>query len=352
MKTLLLISAIAVSCCWAQTCDNSFGAYLNALKDQITADDATAAAIETEFRDDYYKLVRQCFASSTSDGSKCALTDDELKGDVYGDSGPLKGCARCQTMVKGFRDKFLHSKEDVRKCFREHFAQAVREELEPCIQAKISSGYTFKVPPIPDFDQRTFNHIDIVEAGIDARIAARSRLEACKSVNPGKYASTGPCMDNEYPGIYSKHCLAAQNAKAKAVSSSCAARFNEVKKATCQCMLEKRDDWHTRFAQIQAIVQQTSSQSISSSECGAKISDVVGAWLGKLQSALSDCMPKDASTSGQQQNLRTLIDLGCGQVYNGGVKKNELTVGFRFVRLFLDALNDRITMYCDKNCSF
>jgi len=285
---------------------------------------------------------------STDDSSRCALTDDELKGDVYGDSGPLKGCSRCQTLAKGLRDKYMGSKEDVRKCFRQHFATAVREELEPCIQGKISNGYSFHVPDIPDFDQKTFQNIDIVEQGINYRIVARSRLDACKAVNPAKFQSTGPCMDKEFAGIFAKHCQAAKDARAKAVSSSCSSRFDEVKKATCQCMNEKRNDWHDRFVKIQDIVNNAQT----ASQCGQQISDVVGAWLNKLQGALSDCLPKDPNNPTQQRDLRTLIELGCGQVINGGVKKNELTVGFRFIRLFLDALNDRITIFCDKNCSF
>jgi hypothetical protein len=345
MKTILVLLAVtAVSL--ADDCDNSFGAYLNALKDQLT-DDSKSKDLEVEFRDDYYKLVRQCFAQSTDDSSKCALTDDEVKGDVYGDSGPLKGCSRCQSLVKGFRDKFMGSQESVRKCFRTHFAEAVREELEPCIQGKISNGYSFKVPPIPDFDEKTFKNIDIVEAGIDYRIAARSRLDACKAVNPAKYQSSGPCMDNEFSGIYSKHCQAAKAARQKAVQSSCSNRFGKVKDATCQCMIEKRNDWHDRFAKIQDIVKNARS----ASQCGKDISDVVGAWLNKLQSAMSDCLPTNGQ-GGEKRDLRTLIELGCGQVINGGVKQNELTVGFRFIRLFLDALNDRLTIYCDKNCSF
>jgi hypothetical protein len=346
MKVLLVILAIAATCT-AENCDNTFGAYLNALKDDTTSDDTKAKALEEENRDDYRKLIRDCFAESTDDSSKCALTNDELEGDVYGDSGPLKGCSRCQTMVKGFRDKFMNSKEEVRKCFRSHFAQAVREELEPCIQGKISDGYNFKVPPVPDFDEKTFQNIEIAEAAVNYRIKARSRLDACQSVNPGKYANSGPCMNKGYAGIFAKHCQSAKNAKSKAVSSGCGARFGEVKGATCKCMDEKRDEWHVKFAKIQDIVNNAES----ASQCGKEISDVVGAWLSKLQSALSECMPKEGN-SNQQRDLRTLIELGCGQVINGGVKKNELTVGFRFIRLFLDALNDRITIFCDKNCSF
>jgi len=240
----------------------------------------------------------------------------------------------------------MSSQESVRKCFRTHFAQAVREELEPCIQGKISNGYQFKVPEIPDFDQKTFTYIDIVEKALNYRIICRSRLDACQSVNGGKFEVSKPCLDNGFPGIYAKHCQAAKNAKAKAVSSSCSSRFNEVKKATCQCMEEKRQDWHDRFAKIQKIVNDAQS----ATQCGNDISDVIGTWLKKIQDALGDCLPKDSNAP--KTDLRTLIQLGCGQVINGGVKKNELTVGFRFVRLFLDALNDRITIFCDKNCDF
>jgi len=348
MKIILFILTVIVSA-RAQDCDGSFGAYLNSLKDITTSDNNKEKDLEIENRDDYYKLCRQCFGTSRDDSSKCALTDDELKADVYGPDGPMKDCDRCRTMAKGLHDKYMKSEEGVRKCFRSHFAQAIREELEPCIQGKISNGYNFHVPPIPDFDEKTFNNIDIAETAVNYRIIARSRLDACKAVNTGnsKYQNTQSCMDNEFPGIFSKHCQAAKDAKAKAVSGSCSSRFGEVKTATCQCMDEKRSDWHDRFAKIQDIVNNAQS----ASTCGQQISDVIGSWLAKIQGALTDCLPKTGDGN-KQTDLRTLIELGCGQVINGGVKKNELTVGFRFVRLFLDALNDRITIFCDKNCSF
>jgi len=346
MKAVFIILAIVASA-WAQDCDNSFGAYLNALKDGTTSDSQTERDLEIENRDDYKTLVRKCFATSRDNSGKCALTDDELNADVYGPDGPMKDCDRCRGMAKGLHDKYMKSEESVRKCFRSHFAQAVREELEPCIQGKISNGYQFHVPPIPDFDEKTFANIDIAETAVNYRIVARSRLDACQAVNPSNYQNSKPCMDNGYAGIFSKHCQAAKNAESKAVSSSCSSRFGEVKTATCQCMDDKRNDWHDRFAKIQDIVNNAQS----ASTCGQQISDVIGSWLAKIQSALSDCLPKTGDGT-KQTDLRTLIELGCGQVINGGVKKNELTVGFRFVRLFLDALNDRITIFCDKNCSF
>jgi len=344
MKVLLILLGVAATA-WADNCNNDFGKYLNNLKDEISKDDSTAKALEEENRDDYRKLVKQCFAESSDDESKCHLADSELQGDIYGEDGPMKGCSRCQTMARGLRDKYMHSQEGVRKCFRQHLGDAIREELQPCIQGKISNGYDFTVPPIPDFDEKTFKNIDIAETAVNYRIVARSRLDACSSVNPAKYATTNPCMQNEYAGIFSKHCQAAKNAKDKAVKSECSARFGEVKTATCQCMDEKREDWHVKFAKVAEIVKNAQS----ASQCGDDIDKELGAWVGKLQSALNDCMP---SSTGQKTDLHTVIQLGCGQVINGGVKANELTTGFRFIKLFLDGLNDRITMYCDKNCSF
>jgi len=340
MKVLMIV-LVTVAAAWADDCDNSFGSFLKALKDGMNADDSTATALESEFTNDYRSLIHKCFSNGG-----CQLTDDELDTPIFGDDGPMKGCSRCQGLASGLEDKYMKSDEKTRKCLRQHLGQAVREELEPCIQGKISNGYNFHVPPIPDFDEKTFNNIETVKKGLYYRIWARSRLDACQSVNPGKYDVTKPCMDNGTPNMFAKHCQIAKAAKAKAVSSSCSARFDEVKKATCQCMDEKRQDWHNRFDKIKNIIDNAQS----ASQCGKDISDVVGAWLNKLQIALSDCLPKEQGSGGQQRDLRTLIELGCGQVINGGVKKNELTTGFRFVRLFLDALNDRLSVFCDKNC--
>jgi len=346
MKVVLLLLSVAATA-WADNCDNSFGAYLNALKDEIASDDSKSRALEEENRDDYHKLIRQCFAESSDDTSKCHLTDDEMNVDIYGDSGPLKGCERCQQMAKGLHNKYMKSEESVRICFRKHLRQAIGEELEPCIQGKISD-YNFKIPLIPDFDEKTFKSIDIAEQGVNYRIWAKSRLDACHTVNPAGFESTNVCMANGYAGIFAKHCQAAKNAKAKAVTgTSCASRFDVVKTATCKCMDEKRNEWHDKFVKVQDIVNNAQS----ASQCGKDISDVLGAWLKKLQDALKECLPPN-SDGHKMGDLHTLIELGCGQVISGGVKKNELTTGFRFIRLFLDALNDRVTMYCDKNCSF
>jgi len=338
MKSVVLLLGI-VATCWADSCDNSFGSFLNALKDGLRTN---TRDLEVELRDDYNKLVRQCFADS-SDDNKCSLTDDELKTDVYGDGGPLHGCDRCQSMARSFRDKFMKSSDSTRRCFRQHFAKAIKEELEPCIQGKLND-YNFRVPDLPDFDEKTFQNIEIVETTVGYHIMARSRLDVCQNVNPSKASNTGPCLSKGFNGIYSKHCAAGKSAKSNAVSSNCNGRFNDVKRATCDCMEDKRGEWHTKFANIQKIV----NEATSASQCGADISNEIGAWLNKLQSALKECITTEGTP---QRDLRTLIELGCGQVINGAVKKNELTVGFRFVRLLLDALNDRITIFCDKNCN-
>jgi len=262
MKVLVLL--LAVAACRADNCDNSFGDFLNNLKSGI---DKNAQALQQEIKDDEATLAKKCFDDSTS-GSKCALTDDELHTDCFGDSGPMKGCDRCIKLSGSLRDKFLKSDPNTRKCFRQHLGKAIKEELEPCIQGKISNGYSFRVPDLPDFEEKTFDYIDLVLQGISEDVMIHSRLDACQNVNPAKFAISGPCVDNGYAGIYSKHCQVAKDAKAKAVSSACLARFNEVKTATCQCMVEKKQDWHQRFDKIKTIVDDTAAQSIEASACG------------------------------------------------------------------------------------
>jgi len=288
MKTVFLILLGVLASAWGQGCDNNYGAYLNALKDEVNTDDNKVNALESEFRDDFHTLVRKAFASSSDDASYCYLPDEDLKVDVYGPDGPMKDCQKCQTMTKNLRDKYFKSKDEVRKCLRAHFASAVREELEPCIQGKISNGYNFHVPPIPDFDEKTFSVINIVEEGVDYRIMARSRLDACRSANAAKYQNTKPIFDKGYPGIYAKHCQASKNAKAKAVSSGCSSRFAEVKGASCTCIDEKREDWHQRFAKIYQIV----SNAQSASECGQKNQRRRGRVVGKNTNRLGRMYPQ------------------------------------------------------------
>jgi len=348
LPVIVILASLVSTSLAADSCDDSFGKYLEALKDQINNN---AQSCENEFLNDFDTLVHKCFSPDGS-GGKCALSDEDLNTDVYGDSGPNRGCANCQKMCKSLRDKFLHSPDSERKCLRQHFGQAVREEIEPCIQAKIPNGYSFKVPPIPDFDEQTFKYIDVVEKGVDHRIMAYSRLDVCRNANPAKFQVTSPCMANGYSGIYALHCKNSQAAKAKAVSSSCESRFNEVKKASCECLYEKRVAWHAKFAQVYKIVTSTTD----GQQCTNDVAKVLGAWLGKIQDALTECLPASEQNK-KTSNIRTLIELGCGQVAQNnrdGTKqfKNELTTGFRFVRLFLDALNDRILVYCDKNCSY
>lgn len=119
---------------------------------------------------------------------------------------------------------------------------------------------------------------------------AKSRLDMCGKRNSNKAAQTEACLKNGYSGIYSKHCHAAQAAKSKyetheilrthkkitksvlffRVPQSCNRDFRVVKTATCDCMEEKRKDWHDRFDQVQSIV----TSATSASQCASDISKV------------------------------------------------------------------------------
>lgn len=82
------------------------------------------------------------------------MSQSELKTDIFGDSGPLHGCAECQNVAKGMRDKFFSASEQVASCLRTKMAAAVVDELQPCIAQEIGDP-NFHVPDLPDFDLHT-----------------------------------------------------------------------------------------------------------------------------------------------------------------------------------------------------
>lgn len=77
----------------------------------------------------------------------------------------------------------------------------------------------------------------------------------------------------------------------------------------------------------------------------------ISPWLDISQNIMNACFSSDPNK--YQLDLRTDIKLGCGQVINGGIKKNTLTTGFRFIQLFLTAyIESYSTIICNKNCNY
>lgn len=350
MKLILLVTIflfLVKPSATQKKCDDAFGKFLDELK-KSQGKTKNAENLANELRDDYYRLVRQCFASAADDSSKCFLADDEIKGDVYGENGPLKGCDRCQKLASSLRDKVLKLNKNDKECFQSMIMKAFWQSLEPCVRGTISNGYSFTVLSIGDWSPMMDSAVlsSFLQA-IDSRIAAGSRLQACGAVNPTKYRSTAPCMKNGFPNMYQKHCQAVKDAVSVSVSNQCNARFKEIAKATCTCINAKADDFRRSFSQIQDVV----TNAKSASECGQQISDIMGSWMSTFQNTLNQCKIGDADS--KRMDLRTLIELGCGQVINGGVKKNELTVGFNFIKRLLDAVIEiSSTIFCDKNCDY
>lgn len=77
-----------------------------------------------------------------------------METNIYGDEGPLRGCQMCQKVALTIRDKFFKADESVRQCLRDKFTAAIVDELQPCMQQQLND-YSFKIPPVPDFDRST-----------------------------------------------------------------------------------------------------------------------------------------------------------------------------------------------------
>lgn len=78
------------------------------------------------------------------------LTDNELKMDIYGNSGPLRGCDKCQQVAKDIHDKVMGYDFKTLVCLQNHVMEYFENYLEPCIQSTIVNGSDFKIPSFPD----------------------------------------------------------------------------------------------------------------------------------------------------------------------------------------------------------
>uniref|UniRef100_A0A915IQE2 Uncharacterized protein n=1 Tax=Romanomermis culicivorax TaxID=13658 RepID=A0A915IQE2_ROMCU len=328
--------------CYSQ-CDNTFKSYLDCIASS-TGDAVKGKALESEFADDYRKLVARSFDSTrTSSNQKCVLSDDELQTDIFGDNGPLHGFPEGQKIATDIKNQFFKASEDIRKCLRLEFAAAVVDEMQPCIAQKIGNP-NFKVPELPDFDKNTQTFLDVVLRGVSYRVMAYSRLYACNAAFPDRATKTKALLDDK-SGLFKLHCDLNKSCRSN-VDNSCGAQFDKVKSATCSCMYIKRDDWHTKFDKVRDAIENFST----SSQCSSAIKDAVGGWRYKLQNAMKKCIP-DKDNLLASIGIDKAIDKGCDELAGKSSDvRLKIVNAIRMIRNLLDALNDRITRFCEVRC--
>lgn len=341
MKSLLFLSTILVVA--NGQCDNSFKNYLNCIA-STTGDASAGRNLELEFRDDFAKLVSRAFDPSVNPGNtKCALSQTELQTDIFGDSGPLRGCGECQKVAKDLRDKFFSASEQISACLRTKMAAAVIDELQPCIANQLGDQ-SFHIPDLPDFDLHTSGFKDLILQSTSYRVMAYSRLFVCRNNNAGRASTTERALQDK-SGLFKQHCSLDESCTSK-VQSNCQSQYNKVRGATCTCMSTKRNEWHGKFDKVnQAIVNFDSA-----STCSSQIKEAVGVWRYKLQNALKDCVPASDNILASI-GIDKAIDQGCNDIakFDTNQRSNLLT-GIRMIRNLLDALNDRVTRFCDIKC--
>uniref|UniRef100_A0A915IRS3 Uncharacterized protein n=1 Tax=Romanomermis culicivorax TaxID=13658 RepID=A0A915IRS3_ROMCU len=286
------------------SCNSSFKKYLNCIAES-TGDPSKGKNLEDEFADDFEILASRSFdPSRTSNNGRCVLSNAELKTDIFGDDGPLRNCPDCQKIAKDLKKKIFDAPEDVRLCLRLELADAVVDELQPCIARELNDP-NFRVPPLPDFDEGSSSFQDVILKAVSYRVMAYSRLYACGGVSVTRANATQAALQNK-AGLFKNHCGLSSSCKQK-INPSCNDDFFKVEKATCKCMFVKKDEWHAKFEIVRDSIENFQSQDI----CSKSIKDAVGGWRYKLQSALRKCVPA------RDNLLATLsidkaIDTACG----------------------------------------
>ncbi|KRY51095.1 hypothetical protein T03_13874, partial [Trichinella britovi] len=272
------------------TCDNKFAGFFDCIK-QKTNQQQTYSSLEREFDDDHQKLIDKCFASSSSEAQSknmCVLDKSTLEVDVLGPNGPLRSCNFCQKIAKVVHDKYFKSTPAERQCLRRHMIDAAVAEIQPCMQSKLHD-FSYKVPTIPDFDSAADNLMQLV------------------------------------------------------TQANCMSRFDELHRAACSCLKEKREELGNKVEKLKDALM----SSTSSSDCTSKVEAAAGAWKTKLIQALKDCYSDGGSQGISQIPATKLVEIGCLRAtqMNTNAKK-EFAIGFRFLRTFLDVMQDRGTRFC------
>jgi len=350
MKTLILL-LFTVTSAWAD-CNKVFVDYLNCIA-ASTGDPTTGKALEVEFDDDFVKHVADCFDAADNNGqnTKCILSRANLDTDVFGPDGPMASCDVCRNYTADLRDKIFKSPESVRLCFREKFSAALGNDLQPCIREQLNDQ-TFTVPTLPDFDKSSVGFLDTILTDMSHRVMAYSRLSACKERFQSRYDKSSTCMANT-AGLYPKHCDLTKTCKSSQVTSDCSASFGNTATATCKCLNIKRDEWNQQLNKIHdAIFNSEKSPTV----CSSGVKAALGHWVTDLEDIFKECMPSGTISPGStisSLSVSKLIEAGCIQAVSATsdeTKANQLNAGFRMIRFVLDALNDRVTVFCQANC--
>uniref|UniRef100_A0A5S6QVC4 DUF19 domain-containing protein n=1 Tax=Trichuris muris TaxID=70415 RepID=A0A5S6QVC4_TRIMR len=323
-------------------CDRTFNSFFTCLSQKASTAEAFQS-LEHEFDNDHMTLIEKCFAPDSAAAQskrQCVLDRSTIETDVLGPNGPLRGCNFCQKIAKVIHDKYFQSTSAQRQCLRKSIIQAAVDEIQPCMQNKLRD-FSFRIPPIPDLDSSSDNYMELVKTSLKHRIWAKSRLDVCGQLNPDRAANTRSCMAAGFPGIYKKTCQTIKTCK-ESSSSSCQSRYGELQRTACSCLHEKSQEMSNKIDQLRDAIM----TSTSSSECSRRVDAAAGSWKNKLLDALKECF------RGDQQGLSKipaskLVEIGClraSQLSEAG--KKELAIGFRFLRNFLDVMQDRSTRFC------
>jgi len=347
---LIVVMSMALAVAFGQSCDSSFKGFMDCLA-ATTGNSAKGKVLEQEFDDDFVAQVSSCFDSSlTGSNAKCVLSRANLDSDVYGDDGPLHGCPKCQEIAHDIRDRIFKAPESVRKCFRVKFTAAVVNDLQPCIRNQLNDQ-SFSIPAMPDFDAGSAAFANLIEQSTSHRIMAYSRLSLCKEKSPQRAKVTEECMKNK-KGYYKKRCELTHSCVSSAVSSSCKSTFTKTKDATCTCLALKRAEWHDRLEKVRQAVFNPEK---SSTVCASGVKSALGHWVQDFDDIAKACpAPADPNSKIPNLPIGKLIDAGCIVGVEAANKdansQSQLLSGFRMVTEVLDALNDRVTSFCDINC--
>jgi bacterioferritin-associated ferredoxin len=380
MNTCTIVCIAALVAYASAQCDDTYGKYLNCIKGKVDAD---YCGLEAEYGGDYRKLLLECFtqdAAVAKAGQKCFI-QPAILDKAFDAEGPLKGCGMCFTIARLIKSLYLNAKPEPLACIRKVITKAVGEEIKLCVQ---QDQPNFKLPPIPDFDEKGDACRELTLNNTGLYCVADWKLKVCSQAGDGNRVrrssradGSATCIGQRKAGgspIWQKECGIMKECRTD--FGQCLDPFSKIEKSACTCIEVKRVEVQKKIdaaaAKFDDIARGTGydNKEATCNACDGKegcsgivkwktcqcvqtsnelIDSASAPGHPSLRQIIKDALGC-ASDSDQKLDIDTALKTMCFRVSQSGdqgaAASAQLKIGVSFIKSVFDALVLRVQRFC------
>uniref|UniRef100_A0AC34Q3Y1 Secreted protein n=1 Tax=Panagrolaimus sp. JU765 TaxID=591449 RepID=A0AC34Q3Y1_9BILA len=236
------------------------------------------------------------------------------------------------------------------KCFAGNGMEA--KQIQKCI------------PQIPDFDESSMEHTQLLLDWISQEIYQQFQLSKCSERNPAWAENTAKCLENPgIPGYMQEHC-GAVDVCTKTLDPMCQNQLKKIAPVTCACLKSSGEQLKSKLSNITNVLQEIFANRekrrshghgrmhsgvitrIEIDQCSTAIREQLitpaNDWFKTIQTSLNKCV-------GVNLPFDTAINAFCKMTIQDMISSKSsknLEIGFQFLAALVDALSQRVARFC------